>query len=363
MSIFFTNPWVTILSATILAFIIAYASIPTIVNVAREKGLYDVPNSRTSHKHKTPTLGGIAIFSGFIIASLAFSNSVQMPEAQYLVMGIIIIFLIGLKDDILILAAFKKLFGQIVAAVVITDLAGLRISNFHGFLGITQIDYHLSLYLTVFIIIVITNAFNLIDGIDGLSSGLGIVTLTSLGVWFYLNLYFSWSVYCFSMSGALIAFYRFNVFSIDKKIFMGDTGSMLIGFLTAVCIIKFNELNLISDLPFYVASSPAVSIALLVIPLFDTLRVFTIRIAKGLSPFNPDKRHLHHILLDLGLKHRHASIILIHFNLLVTIFAFLLSNILGIFTLTSLVLFIALIFTYIAWKIRKTKFKKLKQAN
>lgn len=359
MSIFFTNPWVTILSATILAFIIAYASIPTIVNVAREKGLYDVPNSRTSHKHKTPTLGGIAIFSGFIIASLAFSNSIQMPEAQYLVLGIIIIFLLGLKDDILILAAFKKLFGQIVAAVVITDLAGLRISNFHGFLGITQIDYHLSLYLTVFIIIVITNAFNLIDGIDGLSSGLGIVTLTSLGVWFYLNLYFSWSVYCFSMSGALIAFYRFNVFSIDKKIFMGDTGSMLIGFLTAVCIIKFNELNLISDLPFYVASSPAVSIALLVIPLFDTLRVFTIRIAKGLSPFNPDKRHLHHILLDLGLKHRHASIILIHFNLLVTIFAFLLSNILGIFTLTSLVLFIALIFTYIAWKIRKTKFKKL----
>lgn len=363
MGIFFHYHWITVISATLLAFIIAYISIPSIINVAREKGLYDVPNSRTSHKHKTPTLGGIAIFSGFIISALAFSNSINMPEGQYLVLGIIIMFLLGLKDDILIMAPLKKLVGQITAAVIITDLAGLRFTSLHGFLGINLMEYHLSIYLTVFIIIVITNAFNLIDGIDGLSSGLGIVSLVSLGIWFYINLYFSWAIYCFSMVGALAAFFRFNVFSSDKKIFMGDTGSMMLGFLIAVLIIKFNELNLTPDLPFYIRSSPAVSIAILVIPLFDTLRVFTIRIYRGLSPFNPDKRHLHHILLDLGLNHIKAGFILISFNLLMIIIAFALSNTLGILTLTVVVFIISLVFAFIPWKIRKNRYKKISLEN
>ncbi len=358
MGIFFANNWITVLSATVLAFLIAYLSIPSIINVAREKGLYDVPNNRTSHKQKTPTLGGIAIFAGFIIASLTFVNPLNISESQYLILGIIIMFLVGLKDDILIMAPFKKLAAQITAAVIITDLAGLRFTSLHGFMGVNHLEYHLSIYLTVFIIIVITNAFNLIDGIDGLSSGLGIVSLCALGLWFYLNYFFSWSVYCFSMVGALAAFYRFNVFSSDKKIFMGDTGSMMLGFLVAVLIIKFNELNLTLDLPFYVASSPAVSIALLVIPLFDTLRVFSIRIFRGLSPFNPDRRHLHHILLDLGLKHRYASNILIHFNFFVIVIAFLLSNTLSVFYLSLLIFLISLLFTYTIWYLRKIKFNK-----
>lgn len=363
MEIFFSHHWVTILSAIVLSFIIAYISIPSIINVAREKGLYDVPNSRTSHKHKTPTLGGIAIFSGFIIAALAFSNALYMPESQYIVLGVIIMFLLGLKDDILIIAPFKKLIGQITAGVIITDLAGLRITDLHGFLGIHLLDYHLSLYLTIFIIIVITNAFNLIDGIDGLSSGLGIVSLLGLGIWFYFNLFHPWAIYCFSMIGALAAFYRYNVFSSDKKIFMGDTGSMMLGFLVAIMIIKFNELNLIDNLPFYVRSSPAVSIALLVIPLFDTLRVFTIRIAKGSSPFKPDKRHLHHILLDLGLKHSQASSILIAYNLFMIIIAFALSNTLGILSLSFVIFFISLVFTYIPWLIRKKRVVKMQIEN
>jgi len=323
MEIFFRIPWITVGMAALVAFWVSYVSIPTVVNVAREKGLYDFPNGRTSHIRKTPTLGGIAIFSAFVISCLFFLPHSNLHEFQYVLLGVVIMFFVGLKDDILVLAPFKKLVAQIVAAVIIIDMAQLRFTSLHGFFGIYDISYHAGLYLTLFVVVVITNAFNLVDGIDGLASGLGSLSFLIFGMWFFMNGEIGWTVVCFSMMGALIAFFRFNVYSIDKKIFMGDTGSLIVGFVISAVVIKFNQYSLNSALPHPVFSSPAVSFGIIFIPLFDTLRVFILRMMNKKSPFSPDRRHLHHMLLDLKFKHVQASTILIGINAFMVLVSFM----------------------------------------
>lgn len=170
------------IEAFLLAFIVTYIAIPSIVDVSRTKHLFDAPNHRTSHSVNTPTLGGLSIFAGFIISTMVFLYIPDIPYIQYVIAGVVIVFFIGLKDDIIAIAPMTKFIGQLFAATIIIDLGGIRLAGFYGLFGITDIGYYGSDLLTIFVIIAIVNAFNLIDGIDGLASGVGITASVVFGV-------------------------------------------------------------------------------------------------------------------------------------------------------------------------------------
>ncbi len=308
----------------VVSFLVSALTIPTIVKVAREKKLMDKPNERSSHKVSIPTLGGIAIFSGILIASLTLLNIYKLPGLQYTIVGIFILFMIGITDDMLNINPYKKLGIQIVAALLVIIKGETGITNFHGLFGIYEVDPNTSLLVSTLVIVAITNAFNLIDGIDGLAGSVGIVTSLTFGFWFMEAGEFEVAVISFALTGALAGFLIFNLWGQNNKIFMGDTGSLVVGYLLAVLVIRFNEVNINSFNPAYVNAAPAVSFAILIIPVFDTIRVTVIRLAHRQHPFRADRRHIHHRLLDLGLTHKQASTILATVNLLYILAAFIL---------------------------------------
>ena len=285
-----------------LAFLITFFAIPVIIEVAKDKKLFDEPDERKVHKAVVPTLGGLGIFAGFIVASLLGVPSSVPPVFQYFVAAIMVIFFLGIKDDILILSASKKFIGQLVAAGIIIKFGGIQINNMHGFLGMHTIPHTASILLTMFTIVVITNSFNLIDGVDGLAGSLGLLTSSIFGAYFIATSQLMYAVMAFSLVGSLVAFLIYN-FS-PAKIFMGDTGSLLIGLLNAVFVIKFISIAADPGLGLPLQSAPAIGFAILIVPLFDTLRVVTIRVISRRSPFSPDRNHIHHFLLDLGLSHK-----------------------------------------------------------
>jgi len=293
-----------------LAFFISFFLIPSIVEIAKAKSLFDEPNDRASHIHKTPTLGGLAIFNGVAISLLIFFDFSDFPKFQYTIAGLMIIFFTGFKDDIIGITPFKKLVAQLIAVIITIVFGRILITNLHGFLGIDELNYHIGIVFTIITIVGITNCFNLMDGIDGLSASLGILVSLTFGAWFYLVGEYNWAIMSASLVGALLAFFLFNVYGKKNKIFMGDTGALLLGFIMAVMAIKFNELNVTLQGRWAIHAAPAVSIGIMLIPIFDTLRVFVTRILKNRYPFSPDKTHIHHYLLQLGLSHFLSTLLL-----------------------------------------------------
>ncbi len=297
-----------------LAFLITFFSIPVIIEVAKDKKLFDEPDERKVHKAVIPTLGGLGIFAGFIVASLLGVPSSVPPVFQYFVAAIMVIFFLGIKDDILILSASKKFIGQLFAAGIIIKFGGIQINNMHGFLGLYAIPHTASILLTLFTIVVITNSFNLIDGVDGLAGCLGLLTSSIFGAYFLATSQLMYAVMAFSLVGSLIAFLIYN-FS-PAKIFMGDTGSLLIGLLNSVFVIKFIAIAADPSFGLPLQSAPAIGFAILIVPLFDTLRVVTIRIISRRSPFSPDRNHIHHFLLELGLSHKMIALTCVSGNII-----------------------------------------------
>lgn len=313
-----------ILLAGILAFIITYAAIPVIINVSDIKKLYDHPDARKIHTRPIPSLGGLGIFAGFIVACLmaiSFSSAINF---QYFFAASLVIFFLGLKDDILVLTPMKKIIGQIVAAFIIIYKGGVVIKGMHGFMGIQELPEAISLILTYFTVIVVVNSFNLIDGVDGLAAGLGIFTTLTFGFYFYTISHTDYAALAFAMSGSLLAFLIFN--RSPARIFMGDTGSLLVGLVNAILVVHFINVADAPGVAVPLASTPAIGVAILIIPLFDTLRVFSIRIFSRRSPFSPDRNHIHHILLDKGMSHKGVSFSLIMVNVLFVAVAFALQN-------------------------------------
>jgi UDP-GlcNAc:undecaprenyl-phosphate/decaprenyl-phosphate GlcNAc-1-phosphate transferase len=296
-----------IILSAIVAFVITFFAIPVIINIAKSKKLFDEPDERKVHKTVIPTLGGVGIFAGYIVAMLmCVPNDIllayDLTRLKYFAAASIVIFFLGLKDDIMILSASKKFIGQLIAAGIIMRFGNIYLNDMHGFLGITTIPYYASVFLTIFTIIVITNSFNLIDGVDGLAGSLGLITSLTFGVYFYLATEYTYAVMAFSLSGGIIGFLIYNYS--PAKIFMGDTGSLLIGLVNSILVIKFINLAGSENSNFYLHASPAIGYAILSVPLFDTLRVFGLRILDRRSPFSPDRIHVHHYLLDLGFSHK-----------------------------------------------------------
>ena len=314
------------LCSFISAFLIVYISVPSIVNVARIKGLFDEPGLRKCHIQKVPNLGGVSIFAAIVISMGLFLNAAENRELIYLLAAITVMFFVGIKDDILIIAPSKKLLGQIVSVLILIVLGDIRFTSLHGFLGIYTIDYVSSVLLSCFVMVVIINGFNLIDGIDGLAAGIGIIVSITFGSWFFLTGSVNYAIMCSIVAGALIAFFRFNVFGGANKIFMGDTGSLILGLIISVFVIRFNEANLLYHGPFAFQSAPAVSFGILIVPMFDTLRVVVIRLMKGQSPFRPDMNHLHHRVLKLGFTHVEATVLISVVNILFIMLMFTLQS-------------------------------------
>lgn len=303
-----------ILVTTIISFIVAFLSLPVIILIADKKKLYDIPDERKLHKYTIASLGGVGIFIAFVFSSLLLINFQANTEFQYFFASIFVIFFIGLKDDIMVLSAFKKLIVQIIVAAIIIHLGGIKIESLHGIAGIETIDPMYGIPLTYITIILVVNAYNLIDGVDGLAGSLGLMVTLLLGTYFSLANMLPYAIFSFSLAAALLAFLIFNYS--PAKIFMGDSGSLMVGLVCSILVLKFINVaaNPLSVLP--IESSVAVGVALLLIPLADTIRVFSIRIIKGRSPFTPDRNHIHHILLDKGLNHSSVTLVCVLSNVL-----------------------------------------------
>ena len=309
-----------------LALFISSVLIPSIIDIARAKSYVDIPSARASHRNSTPTLGGIAIFIGSVIAFLMFANVGVITSLQYIIASILIIFFIGFKDDLTGISPYKKFWGQVIAALIVIEFGTLILTNLHGLFNIYVITYNFGLVLSLLTIIGVTNCFNLADGIDGLAASLSILACSAFGTWFYLTGQFEWAILAAGIVGATLGFLYFNLFSKKNKIFMGDTGSLFLGFIISILAIKFNECSVGISGSYSVRAAPAVSIGILIIPIFDTLRVFATRIIKNRPPFSPDKTHIHHYLLELGFSHRMATLILTLTGIFFIGISFLLKN-------------------------------------
>ncbi|MEZ4897400.1 MAG: MraY family glycosyltransferase [Saprospiraceae bacterium] len=332
-----------VLLSFITAFTLTFVAIPSIINVAKVKHLMDEPGERRSHTDSIPTLGGIGIFAGVIFSIVLWTPFGVFQDLQYILCAFVIIFLIGAKDDLVPMSPWRKLAGQLFAAFILVYKANIRLTSFYGLFGITLLPDMISYAFSIFTILVIINSFNLIDGINGLTGSISTLISLVLGVWFFLVDQLDLAIVAFALAGSVLAFMRYNV--TPAKIFMGDTGSLFVGLVCAILTIKFIEVHReLSGSIYAVRSAPAVAIGILILPLFDTLRVFTIRILRGHSPLSPDRRHIHHMMIDAGFSHMQATGILILSNIAFIVIALKYQN-LGNFQLLILILSMALILT------------------
>jgi len=314
------------------SFLVVLITTPSLIKVAKLKHLVDVPTEdRKLHIRRVPTIGGIIIF-----ASILFSFTIWIPinpfldatvlaergnEIKYLTAALIILFFIGIKDDIIGVSPVKKLVSLGLVGFILVVMGDFRITSFDGLLGLYEIPYWASLLLSFFVYIVVVNAFNLIDGVDGLAAGEGFLIGILFGVWFYLSNNIAIALLAFTLSGAMLGFLVFNFF--PAKIFMGDSGSMTIGAITsllAIWLISYDNSAMIYPLNEF--KTPIVAMTILAYPLTDTLRIFSIRIMQGTSPFAADRNHIHHVLLRNGLSHRQVVLSILLFNILMVGMAF-----------------------------------------
>ena len=292
--------------------------IPRILIVALKKKLFDIPDKRKVHTGAIPRLGGIS-FAPTILFSLSFVSAISyigyiygyevprgmltyiIPEFYLLVCGIILLYLAGIKDDLVGMHYTTKFLIQLIAASLL-PLSGLWINNLYGLFGIQELIPWIGIPLTILTIIFITNAINLIDGIDGLASGLSGSALLILGSLFLLNKMWMYTMLAFATLGVLIPFFYYNVFGQaehGRKIFMGDTGSLTLGYILAFLVIRYSSYN--PDIAHYSEGAIVIAFSTLIVPLFDVIRVMIVRAKNHKGLFTPDKNHIHHRFLEMGI--------------------------------------------------------------
>lgn len=311
-----------LLSAFLIAFLISVFTFPTILHVARAKHLMDEPGERSIHSTKTPTLGGVGIYLSLVVVITTIGAFLDTKILLLILGGMTVLFFLGLKDDLLVLSPRKKFFGQLLAALLLIFFTDTRIASLSGILGIELLPYWISIIFTLFVFILIINAYNLIDGVDGLAGTLALFAALVFTFIFIDNREVNMATISVAMIGGIIPFLRLN-FSSRDKIFMGDTGSMIVGFLVAIFSIRFiSESQLDVSSTFY-GSAPIMALSILFFPLLDTLRIFTIRIIiHKKSPFQADKNHLHHRFLQLGCSHVQTTALIVIINSVIVLAAF-----------------------------------------
>ncbi len=350
-----------IIGAIITAFAISLLAIPSIVTAARAKGLCEVPDRRRLHKGVIPTLGGIAIFAAMLIPMfLIHPETGQSKFVPYLAASTTILFFIGVKDDILLIDPITKLAGQTIAATILCVFGNIRITDLHGILGIHELPYIISIALTIFITISTINAFNLIDGVDGLCGLLGITITTIFSVFFKQEEQWGLCIASACFVGAVLGYLRYNLFSKKNKIFMGDTGSQIVGMFCAFLAIEFCELNLSAHPDNKINYAPITAFTIQIVPLFDLLRIIFIRMRLGKGIFQPDNNHIHFRLLYLKLSHLTIDFILVSITVMFSTIVWILSNYTSWYRLTMIIILLAMAVFHIPQAIinkRKSKGK------
>jgi UDP-GlcNAc:undecaprenyl-phosphate GlcNAc-1-phosphate transferase len=312
----------------VTSFLVVLLSTPSLIKVAILKRLFDAPgDTRKLHTRMVPTIGGIIIFAGTLFSySLWFPDhqihdyselSKSISDYKFIVSTLLIMFFVGVKDDIIGTAPVKKLVAHVLVGMVLVLMADIRIVSMHGIFGIYVLPLWTSVFLSLFTYIVVVNAFNLIDGVDGLAGGIGFIASSAFGAWFALAGDPAMACLAFALSGSLLAFLMFN-FS-PAKIFMGDSGSLTIGLIVSILAIKLVDYDVSSIKNQFIlnASKPIFVMAVLVYPLVDTLRIFIYRAVRGVSPFSADRNHIHHRLIDIGCSHKTTTIILYSVNIMI----------------------------------------------
>ena len=339
------------LAVFLMPMVIVFFSIPGILLVALRKRLVDRPDQRKRHKKLIPSFGGLAIFSSVAFTTAVFDVEKYFPNWNFVFAGAFLLFITGLKDDVIAITPKQKFAAQFIAALLVAYLADIRINDLHGFLGIHNLPLWLSVLLSSFGIVFVTNAYNLIDGVDGLCGSLSFIELLALGCYFSYVGHTGYALVAFCLAGALLGFLRYNFY--QARIFMGDMGSLVVGFFIAflcICMVQSTNMGDGNSLPFYAGKDHlALALSIVIVPVFDTFRVFSTRIIHGSSPFKPDRRHIHHILLDAGLNTRQICFSLIFVNVLfVLITLYLISLDINPTIIILLLFFMALGFLLIA---------------
>ncbi len=294
-----------------MAFLVCYLAMPSIIRIALRRGIVDAPSERKAHKQVTPSFGGVGIFLSCVLISLLFIPSENMDQIRYVFAALTIIFLVGARDDLDPLTPAAKLFGQLLGVALIIFCAEIKLTNLHGLFGIYDLPEMVSILITTVVFIFLINSFNLIDGIDALCGSISILVLSVIGTWFFFMGEAAFAILAITTAGATLAFLKYNIS--PSKIFMGDTGSLVLGTMCTVLVIQFLEVEASAVIPSFVSAS-TIAIGLFILPAFDTTRVFVQRLLNGKSPFQPDKNHIHHLLLELGLSHMQSTSLLLVVN-------------------------------------------------
>ncbi len=303
------------LISIVASFMVTFILLPVIIKVATSIDLLDIPDRRKIHYVGIPSLGGVAIFFGMMMAIVITVSIVDLATYKYLLTGICLIFILGIRDDVSSLLAKHKLAVQIFAAIMVVFFSDIKLSGLYNIAGIGSLPYGLDYALSVFVIVAMTNSFNLIDGIDGLAGTLGIIILSFFAWTFLVAGQPALAVISISGVGALFAFLYYNWY--PSKVFMGDTGSMILGFMiSSLAISAINAADgLVVNSMLTINASVALIVACLIIPIYDTSRVFLIRFSQGRSPLSPDRNHIHHQLLKAGFNHAQATVTLASINI------------------------------------------------
>ena len=341
--------WIFIdLSVLFCAMVLTGIIIPQILHVAFRKQLFDVPDPRKIHKLEVPRLGGIAFFpSIMLVVYLLYGFGTLYGDAEvhrlldnnilvfsFITSGSILLYLTGMADDLVGVRYKAKFVMQVLSAVFII-FGGLQVESLHGLLGLHELPTVMSVTLTLLLIVFITNAINLIDGIDGLASGLSAMASAFYAYVFYRANLFVFSAFAIATFGVLMQFFYYNVFGNAekrRKIFMGDTGALTIGLFLSVMGLRVCQLEDIVN-----GSNPGVTaFAPLLIPCLDVVRVYFHRLKARRNPFLPDKTHIHHKLLAMGMKQRYAMMTIVSISLLLTLSNYWLSRYVSITVLFTI---------------------------
>lgn len=286
---------------------------PKLVAMARDRFVVDRPDNRKLQSEPVPVLGGVGVFMGIVLSSCVFSYLIHTDASLIVFVAMLLMLYTGVYDDIMGLTPSRKLLMQLVAVTIL--IAGnFKLDNMHGLWGSYGLSDPFALPLTVVACIGVINSLNLIDGVDGLVAGCGILESVLAGIWFLTTENHSYAIMAFATTGALVPFFYYNVFGRKNKMYFGDGGSLVLGLLASVWIIQIDRSPATID---QCEGRVAMLLAIFAMPVFDTLRVMTQRLIKGRSPFAADRRHLHHALVDAGLTHLQTVATIIGLNVVV----------------------------------------------
>lgn len=285
-----------------VAFLVSFLLFPVIIKIFRQLKWVDAPGTHKIHSAFVPSMGGVCILLGASLSLLMSLPLQQWTAMKYFFISVALMFLIGLRDDVLALSPRQKLLSQFLPVFVMVFLDEVTLTSWYG-ISDNPFSPVFSYFASLFTVIIVTNAYNLIDGIDGLAGTVGLLALSFFGIWFYQAGEGFLSLVSLCFAGALLAFLFFNWQ--PSRIFMGDTGALTVGLILSFLAIRFINLDhqLVESHPARFQAAISTAICILIVPVFDTLRVIILRLRRFQSPFHADKNHLHHQFLQLGFSH------------------------------------------------------------